>query len=163
MNYFLDKNTQKHKPKLCLQLETIQDDLLRLSALVNQISELSENELTRCDILDQLEEIHLWVSRFEASCRMIQAAGYEDDFTDDINEESFETNLQENKNWTIVRREAKRAHKLADQLTSSLIKIRAGLGEHQHQNAVPEDLIQINRVVGNVVNGLASDWVNNQE
>lgn len=98
MNYFKDKNTKKQKPNLCLQLGIIQDDLLRLSALVNQLSEFSEKVLTGFDISDQLEEIHLWVSRFEASCRMIHAVDYEDDLTEGISEESFETNLQESKN-----------------------------------------------------------------
>lgn len=64
---------------------------------------------------------------------------------------------------TTVRREAKRANKLAGQLTSSIIRIRVGLGEYQNQSVAPEDLVQINQALGNVVNGLASDWVNNQE
>lgn len=163
MTCFLDNHTLKQKPSCPAQLEIIQNDLTRLSDLINQLSELSEKELTGFDITDQLEEIQLFLNRFEASCRTIHTASYVDEFAESIDEESFESNFPENKNWTTVRREAKRANKLAAQLTSSLGKIRDGLEENRDQSAVPEDLVQINRTVGNVVNGLASDWVNNQE
>jgi hypothetical protein len=161
MNCFLDNHTLKQKPDCFAQLEIIQNDLMRLSDLINQLSELSEKELTGFDFTNSLEEIHLCLKRFEARCQVIQTRRYEDEIADGIDEESFETNFQENENWMKVRREAKRANKLAAQLTSSLGKIRAGLGEYQ--SAIPDDLVQINRTVGNVVNGLASDWVNNQE
>jgi hypothetical protein len=136
---------------------------MRLSDLINQLSDLSDKQLTSFDFANSLEEIHICLNRFEAMCQVIQTRSYEHEIADRIDEESFETNLPENKNWMKVRREAKRANKLAAQLTSSLGKVRAGLGEYQNQSAVPEDLVQINQTVGNVVNGLASDWVNNQE
>ena len=87
----------------------------------------------------------------------IQVAAYEDEFAAPVDEESYEIAFPENNNWTNVRREAKRANKLASQLTSSLSKIRAGLVEYQNPGAIPEDIVRINQAVGNAVNGLASD------
>jgi hypothetical protein len=163
MNCFLDNHTLKQKPDWFAQLEIIQNDLMRLSDLINQFSELSEKGLAGFDFENSLEEIHLCLNRFEDRCQVIQTRPYEDEIADGIDEESFETNFPENKNWMKVRKEAKRANKLAAQLTLSLGKIRSGLGEYQNQSEIPEDLAQINRTVGNVINGLASDWVNNQD
>ncbi len=145
MNCFLDNHTLKQKSDCFAQLEIIQNDLMRLSDLINQLSELSEKELAGFDFVNSLEEIHLCLNRFEARCQVIHTALYVVEFADGIDEESFETNFQESKNWATVRRETKRANKLAGQLTTSLGKIRAGLGEYQNQSAVPEDLVQINR------------------
>jgi hypothetical protein len=145
------------------QLETLQDDLLRVSDLLNQLSGLSEKEIVDWGIVDRLEEIHLCLKRFEVSCQNIHMALYEDEFADSVDEESFESNFPENKNWTAVRKEAKRAHKLAGQLTGSLKKIRASLEECPDQCAVPDDQLQANREVGSVVSELASGWIQSQE
>ena len=163
MNCFPVKHISKQKPGPSGQIETLQDDLLRVSDLLNQLSGLSEKEIVDLEISERLEEIHLCLKRFEVNCRNIHIPLYVDEFTDCTAEESFESNFPENKNWTAVRREAKRAHKLAGQLTGSLKKIRANLGERPDQCAIPDDLVQTNREVGNVVSKLASDWIHNQE
>jgi hypothetical protein len=56
-----------------------------------------------------------------------------------------------------VRREAKRANKLASQLTDSIRKIRTGLGENQDAGVIPEDILQIKQAFGNTVNDFGSD------
>jgi len=157
MNCLLTKPISKQHISLSSQLETIQEDLVRLCGFVSQLSGLSDEQLAACEITDQLDSIHRCLSRFEARCLAIQIAAYEDEFAAPVNDESYEMVFPENNNWTVVRREAKRANKLANQLTSSLSKIRAGLGEYQNPGAIPEDIVQINKAVGNAVNGLASD------
>jgi len=157
MNCLLTKPISKQHTSLSSQLEIIQEDLVRLSGFVSQLSGLTDEQLAACEIADQLDSIHRCLTRFEARCMAIQVAAYEDEFAAPVNEESSEMAFPENNNWTTVRREAKRANKLASQLTSSLSKIRAGLGEYQNPGAIPEDIVRINQAVGNAVNGLASD------
>ena len=87
----------------------------------------------------------------------IQITAFEDEFTEPVDDESYGMAFPENNNWTTVRREAKRANKLASQLTNSLNRIRAGLGEYQNPGAIPEDIVRINQTAGNAVSGFASD------
>lgn len=134
----------KQPAGLSTQLESIQEKLVRLSGFVTQLSGFSDEELAAFEISDQLQTIHRCLNRFEARCLAIQIAAYEDEFAALVDEDSSETDMSLNNNWTTVRREAKRANKLASQLTSSLNKVRSGLGEHPDQSAVPEDIEQIN-------------------
>jgi len=152
------KPIAKQRASLSAQLETIHQDLVRLSQFVTQLSELSNEELAVLEISDQLQTIHRCLNRFATRCLTIQIATYEDEFTAPIDNETFETITPFNNNWTTVRREAKRAHKLASQLTSSSRRIRVGLGENQDLGAIPDDIVQINQAVGNAFSGLASDW-----
>ncbi|MBA4376955.1 MAG: hypothetical protein C0401_12400 [Anaerolinea sp.] len=158
MTCLLGKSITKQRESLSAQLETIQEDIVRLSRFVSQLSGLTDEELAVFEITDQLQTIHRCLNRFEARCLAIQIAVYEDEFAAPVGEEAFETITPVNNNWTTVRREAKRANKLASQLTSSLSKIRSGLGEHQDQGPIPEDIVQLNQAVGNIVSGLAADW-----
>jgi flagellin-like hook-associated protein FlgL len=147
------------KQPICLtsQLNTIQEDIARLSGFILQLSDFSDEQLEALGIADQLDSIHRCLNRFEARCMAIQVAAYEDEFVAPVEDKSYEIAFLENNNWTTVRREAKHANKLVSQLTNSLSKIRAGLGEYQNQGAIPEDIVRINQVVGNAVSGLASD------
>ena len=157
MNCLLTKPITKQHTSLSTRLETIQEDLVRLSGFVSQLSGLTDEQLAACEITDQLDSIHRCLNRFEARCMAIQVAAYEDEFAAPVDDESYEMAFPLNNNWTAVRREAKRANKLASQLTSSLSKIRAGLVDYQNPGAIPEDIVRINQTVGNAVNGLASD------
>jgi hypothetical protein len=143
--------------RLSGQLETLQEDLQRLSELMPQLAGLPDEEVAAFEISDQFQNIHRCLNRFEARCVAIQITAYEDEYAAPVDEESIEPALPVNNDWTIVRREAKRVNKHSSQLTSSLSKIRAGLGEYQNPGVVPEDIIRINRAVGNAVSGLASD------
>lgn len=163
MACLITKPISKQHTRLSTQLETIQSDLSRLSWFISQLSGLPDNELAAVEISDQLQTIHNCLNRFEARCMAIQITAYEDESDAPVNEESFETNFPEINDWTTVQREARHANKLARQLTSSLSKIRIGLGEHRITGAIPEDIDQINRVVGNAVNGLTSEWNTNLE
>ena len=64
---------------------------------------------------------------------------------------------QSTSDWNTVRREAKRANKLASQLTDSIRKIRTGLGENQEAGLIPEDILQIKQAIGNAVTDFESD------
>ena len=152
----LTKQITKQHSKLSSQLETIQEDLARLSGFVLQLSDLTDEQLAALDIADQLDAIHRCLNRFETRCIAIRIASYEDEFAEPAVEETDLTSSITG-NWITVRREAKRANKLASQLTNSLSKIRTGLGAHQNPGAVPEDIVQINQAVGYAVNDFVSD------
>ena len=157
MNCLLTKPITKQHTSLSTRLETIQEDLVRLSGFIHQLSGLTDEQLAAFDITDQLDSIHHCLNRFEARCMAIQVAAYEDEFAVPHDDESYGMAFPLNNNWIAVRREAKRANKLASQLTNSLSKIRAGFGEYQNPGVIPEDIVRINQTVGNAVNGLASD------
>jgi len=151
------KPITKQHTTLSTWLETIQEDLVRLSGFISQLSGLTDEQLAAFDITDQLDSIHRCLNRFETRCMAIQIAAYEDEFAALVDDESYGMAFPENNNWTTVRREAKRANKLASQLTNSLSKIRAGLGEYQNPGAILEDIVRINQTAGNAVSGLVSD------
>jgi hypothetical protein len=161
MTCLLGKPNTKVRASLSSQVETIQDDLIQFSQFVSQLSGITDEELAVFDISEELQTIHHCLKRFEAHCLAIQIATYEDKISATFDHEPAVMTFPGDKNWTSVRREAKHVNKLASQFTSSLNKIRAGLRDHQDQDVVPEDIVQINQVVGNAVSGIASDWITN--
>jgi hypothetical protein len=157
MKCLLTKPITKQYTSFSTQIETIREDLVRLSGYVSQLSGFTDEQLAVLEITDQLDEIHHCLSRFESRFMAIQITAYEDEFAASVVDGSYGMAFPENNNWTTVRREAKRANKLASQLTNSLSKIRTGLGEYQNPGAIPEDIVRINQTVGNAVSSLASD------
>jgi len=153
------KPITKQHTTLSTRLETIQEDLVRLSGFLPQLSGLTEEQLSAFDITDQLDSIHRCLNRFEAHCMALQVTAFEDEFAVLVDDESYGMTFPENNNWTTVRREAKRANKLASQLTNSLSKIQAGLGEYQNTGAIPEDIVRINITAENAVSGFESDYL----
>ena len=100
---------------------------------------------------DPVEEIFRCLKRFEARCIAIQSC--EDEIAGLFIGECVGKKIPKNNwYWYTVRREARRANKLASQLSETISKIRAGLGENQNPDAIPEDILQINQTFGNAVN-----------
>jgi hypothetical protein len=161
MTCLTGKLMTKLNPSLSSQLETLQEDLIRLSRFVTQLSDLTDEELAAYDLSDQMQTIHQCIKHFETRCLAIQIATYKDEYIPPDTEGSDEPISQPNNHWTPIRIEARRANKLASQLTSSLGKIRSGFGEYQELGDIPKDVLQINQAVGNAVSGLASDWFTN--
>lgn len=162
MTCYLDKHTQKQNQRLADQVVTLQEDLSRLSGIVTHLAELSDEALAAFDIADQLDSIHRCLNRFEARCLSIQVAAYDNEFSEPfIDEEICGELVFPNHEWENVRKDAKRANKLANQLTLTLTKIRAGMGGLQSQAPAPEDIERINQVVSNAVHGLTSEWNGN--
>ena len=154
---FLTKSVKTQNIKLVSQLDTIQDDLTRLFGYVSQLSDLSLEQLETLDIEDQVDEIHNSLRRFEARCMANRVMTNEDEFaqmTSDVTEIPLPKSTGD---WNTVRREAKRANKLASQLTESIRKIRTGLGENQDAGVIPEDILQIKQAFRNPVNDFGSD------
>ena len=81
----------------------------------------------------------------------------EDEFAQMASDVTEITSPKSTGDWNTVRREAKRANKLANQLTDSIGKIRMGLGENQDAGVIPEDILQIKQAFGNAVNDFGSD------
>jgi hypothetical protein len=162
MTCHLDIHTKKQNRRLYDQVVTLQEDLSRLSEIVTYLAGLSDEASAAFDISDQLDSIHHCLNRFEARCLAIQVAAYENEFVEPYIDEEISAELVfPNHRWDDVRKDARRANKLANQLTLTLTKIRTGMGGLQSQSPVPEDIEQINQVVSTAVHGLTSEWNGN--
>jgi hypothetical protein len=153
----LIKTMKTQRSRLVSQLEKIQNDLVRLSGYVSQLSDLPNEQLETLDISDQLTSIHLCLKRFETHCAAIKIASFNDEFAEPVMEESKFVFPTSTGDWNKVRREAKHANKLASQLTESISKIRTGLNDNQDPNGIPEDILRINQTLGDAVNGFETD------
>jgi len=154
---FLTKSVKTQNTRLVSQLDTIQDDLTRLFGYVSQLLDLSLEQLETLDIEDQVDEIHGSLRRFEARCMANRVMTNEDEFAQMANDAIEITSPKSTGDWNTVRREAKRANRLASQLTDSIRKIRTSLGENQDAGVIPEDILQIKQAIGNTVNDFGSD------
>lgn len=153
----LTKSVKIQNTSLVSQLETIQEDLTRLFGYVSQLSDLPIEQLETLEIEDQVDEVHSSLKRFEACCMANRVLTTDDAFTQ-MASAATEVTLPKSKgDWNTVRREAKRANKLASQLTDSIRKIRTGLGENQSAGVIPEDILQIKQAFGNAVNDFGSE------
>ncbi len=144
-------------------VEAIKNELPNVSTYINQLTQLSDEELNKIELTDKLADLLHNLNQFETWCQLIKTIGNDDEFITNGNEEVFEANFQEKNNWSTVRREARHANTLTKQLAGSLKEIRLGLGELQDQRGVPEDIVLINQTIRDTVSGLASDWITNPE
>ena len=158
MDCVLKKHIDHDCGRLSHQLETLQDDLQRLSAYITEFSNLSPSELAALKLDDQLDTIHNCLQRFEARFLSIRVAACEYEFVTPIEDEQNQASIATDMNFKTIRSNARRANKLAGQLTSTITRIRSGLGQLQNQTTIPQDILQINQVVGNAVDGLTSEW-----
>jgi hypothetical protein len=162
MTFFLEKNTNKQNQRVASKVVTLQEDLSRLSGIVTHLAGLSEEDLINFDVADQMDSIHKCLKRFETCSIAIQAAAYENEFAEPfVDEDTFGELDSQDINWENVRKEARRARKLSNQLTLTLTKIRFGMEGIQTPSHAPEEFDQINQVVLNAVSGMALDWKSN--
>src|SRR5574340_250485 len=153
----LTKSVNTQNTRLVVQLETIQEDLNRLFGYVSQLSDLPLEQLETLQIEDQVGDIHNSLKRFEARFMANRVLINEDEFAQMASDVTEITLPKPTGDWNTVRHEAKRANKLASQLTESIRKIRTGLGENQDAGVIPEDILQIKQAIGNTVNDFGSD------
>ena len=154
---FLTKSVKTQNTRLVSQLETIQEDLPRLFGYVSQLSDIPIEQLDSLQIEDQVDEIHKSLKRFEARCMANRVLTNDDEFAQEASDVTELMPPQSTGDWSTVRREAKRANKLASQLTESIRKIRTGLGENQDTGVIPEDILQIKQAFGNAISDFGSD------
>ena len=153
----LTKSVKTQNTRLVSQLETIQEDLTRLVGYVSELLDLPREQLATLEIEDQVDEIHSRLKRFEARCMAKRILPNDDEFTQLASNVTEITLPKPTGDWNSVRHEAKRANKLACQLTESIRKIRTGLGENQDAGVIPEDILQIKQAFGIAVNDFGSD------
>jgi len=153
----LTKSVKTQNTRLVSQLETIQEDLPRLSGYVSELLDLPHEQLKTLKMEDPVEEIYRCLNRFEARCIANTILTDEIGIVQLVGDVSERTLPNSTGDWNTVRREAKRANKLASQLTDSIRKIRTGLGENQDAGVIPEDILQIKQAFGNPVNDFGSD------
>ena len=153
----LSKSEKSQNTRLIAQLETIQEDLPRLCGYVYQLLDLPIDQLHSLHIDDQVDEIHNSLKRFEARCMANRVLTNDDEFAQEASDVTELMPPQSTGDWSTVRREAKRANKLASQLTESIRKIRTGLGENQATGVIPEDILQIKQAFRNGISEFGSD------
>ncbi len=153
----LTKSGKPQNTRLIVKLETIQEDLPRLFGYVSQLSDLPIEQLDSLQIEDQVDEIHNSLKRFEARCMANRVLTNDDEFAQEASDVTEQMPPQSTGDWSTVRREAKRANKLASQLTESIRKIRTGLGENQDTGVIPEDILQIKQAFRNGISDFGSD------
>ena len=153
----LSKSEKPQNTRLIAQLETIQEDLPRLFGYVSQLSDLPIEQLDSLQIEDQVDEIHNCLKRFEARWMANRVLTNDDEFAQEASDVTELMPPQSTGDWSTVRREAKRANKLASQLTDSIRKIRTSFGENQDARVIPEDILRIKQAFGNAVNEFESD------
>ena len=153
----LSKSEKPQNTRLIAQLETIQEDLPRLFWYVSQLSDLPIEQLDSLQIEDQVDEIHNCLKRFEARWMANRVLTNDDEFAQEASDVTDLMPPQSTGDWSTVQREAKRANKLASQLTESIRKIRTGLGENQDTDVIPEDILQIKQAFGNAISDFGSD------
>ena len=158
MDCVLYKHIDHDCGRLSHQLETLQDDLQRLSAYITELSDLSPSELAALKVDDQLDTIHNCLQRFETRFLSVRITACEYEFVTPIEDEQTEATLASDLNFKTIRSNARRANKLAGQLTSTITRIRSGLGQLQNPAMIPQDILQLNQVVGNAVDGLTTEW-----
>ena len=155
--YFQTKLIKTQNTRLVAQLETIQEGITRLSGYISELLDLPQEQLKMLKMEEPVEEIFQSLKSFEARCSansiLTDEIGFVR-FTGDVSERMQSNSTSD---WYTVRREAKRANKLASQLTESITKIRAGLFENQNASLIPEDILQIKQAFGNAVNDFGSD------
>jgi hypothetical protein len=134
------------------QIENIQEDLVRLSGYVSQLTDLPNEQLEALDISEQLTSIHHCLKRFETHCAAIKIASFNDEFVEPVMDKSELVVPKSFADRNKVRREAKHANKLARQLTDSMNKIRTSLTDNQDLVGIPEDILRINQTLLDAVN-----------
>ena len=153
----LSKSEKPQNTRLIAQLETIQEDLPRLFGYVSQLSDLPIEQLDSLQIEDRVDEILNSLIRFEDRCMANRVLTNDDEFAQEASDVTELMPPQSTGDWSTVRREAKRANKLASQLTESIRKIRTGLGENQDTGVIPEDILQIKQAFRNGFSDFGSD------
>jgi hypothetical protein len=153
----LTKPVKTRHNRLISLLESIQEDLARLSGYVSELSYLSHEQLESLEIEDQVKEIHRCLKRFEVRYMANRILSNEDVYTQLASDVTETTSPKSTGDWNTVRREAKHASKLTSQLTKSINKIRTGLGDNQDAGIIPKDILQIKQTFRDVVNDIGSD------
>ena len=160
MNYQIGKPCVKNQKKVKQQVETVKNDLMQLTELLEFLSSLTEEKLVQLSITEQLETAHIYLKGLLDRSQAFQVPYADEDYTDPfINPDAVNPDTLSQVNIAAIKHEARRVQKLTNQLSTSLSKIRVGLGEHQKPWVATQEVSQINHVVESAINDLAIDWL----
>ena len=155
----LDYPKNKSDRLVTSQIETVQEDLSRLSGVFIQLGNLPSDTLGDMDLYSDLETLHRSLTRFENRCATLSACvEVEQDSGVEFDSGSFRRFRPADHQWGAVRRSAKRANQLADQLTQTLKILRVQGSEETLQACVPDDIQRLNLSVFCTVNRLIAEW-----
>ncbi len=160
MNYQIGKPCVKNQKKVKQQVETVKNDLMQLTEILEFLSSLTEEKLVQLSISEQLETAHISLKELLDRSHAFQVPYAYEAYTDPfINQDAGNPDTLSQVNFVAIKHEARRVQKLTNQLNTSLSKIRVGLGEHQKPWMAPQEVSQINQVVESAINDLAIDWL----
>ena len=155
----LDYPRKKSGRLLASQIETVQEDLVRLSGVFMQLMDLPMDILRDLDLSGEVDSLHRSLIRFENHCATLSVISKVEQDLEAVADigpyTSFRTSDQQ---WGAVRRNAKRANQLAGQLTLTLMRLRDQENEISGQSDAPEDIQRMNLSVVSSVNRLLAEW-----
>lgn len=140
------------------QIMLLQEDLERLSVIVAQLVNLPDDELVCLKIDEQLATVHQSLRRFELHCQSISQHSNEFSPASPQGDRATRTRDLDDKQWQSVRKEARRANRLARQLRQSLFQFRTGLDGLPERTPVPSDILRMGQTVDTVLEDLSADW-----
>ena len=160
MNYQIGKPCVKNQKKVKQQVESVKNDLMQLTEILEFLSSLTEENLVQLSISEQLETAHISLKGLLDRSHAFQVPYADEAYTDPfINQDAGNPDTLSQVNISAIKHEARRVQKLTNQLSTSLSKIRVGLGEHQKPWVATQEVSHINQVVESAINDLAIDWL----
>ena len=155
----LDYPREKTGRLVAGQIETVQEDLARLSSVFSQFMDLPSDILGDPDLPCELDTLHRSLMRFENRCSALAATlEVERDLEAVADIGPYTSFRASDQQWGAVRRNAKRANQLAGQLTLTLMRLRDQENEIPEQSDAPEDIQRMNLSVVSSVNRLLAEW-----
>lgn len=151
----MSPSLQKNNSQTPGLLERLQNDLSRLSIVINGLSDLPDENIFVLNIGPLLNDIHRSLVRLETLCQSIQISTVEDNAYIDENVDCITV---PNEAWNDLSRDTRRIKKLAKQLNLALTKVRYGIGSLPAQTQIPVEIRKANQAFLNVIGGLASSW-----
>lgn len=159
MNPTLEYSTKRKGRHSAGQIETVQQDLMRLAEVFSQLADLPDQALEDLDLACEFENLHHSLVHIEARCACLPVSIEEEPYPDAMVDEAPLTNLSKtNRGWGTMSRNSKRANQLANRLTQTLRLLRKQENGLPGQLPSPEDVRRMNLSVVNSVNQLLAEW-----
>ncbi|MBI9050022.1 MAG: hypothetical protein JEZ00_11415 [Anaerolineaceae bacterium] len=140
------------------QVISLQEDLSNLSDVVAQLAVLSEDELASLNIAELLEIIHVNVDKLNIRCQAVWIPLMENEFYEPYINESQDEFERPEYDHCEMRKDTKRANKLAKQLSLTLTKVHRGMGGFQTQPDMPAETLEVNQLLGKTFKDLITNW-----
>jgi len=139
-----------HSSKNVNLIITVQEDLARLSDIVYQLSVMSEKQLRKLDLSDQLINVHQCLKQFENYCQSKMVLDYDDPFIaepEEWNEQSCLDDQEPIMNYPETIQEC-----WTRQLFEMLTHLSLNKGEIQNNKRIIGEIAKINQWINSSIN-----------